>query len=312
MTAKRASGPRPEGGRGTPSLSTRKVPAARYVEANGIRFGYFEAGQGPLVLCLHGFPDTAHTFLATLEALAEKGFRAVSPFMRGYPPSSGPANGDYSILRLGEDVLALIPALGHHRAHVVGHDWGAVAAYVAANLGPERLGKLVTAAVPHLRVQRPIPAQLRRSWYIGFFQLPRVPEWRIRRQDFALIDRLWRAWSPGWRYTAADVAPVKEALATPEGLCAALGYYRALAGRASLDPLTRKVAFGRIGIPTLTFAGVDDGCMGIEMFENQAEGFTGPLEMIRMEGAGHFMHREDPAEFHQRLIRFLGDPAELR
>ncbi len=283
----------------------------RFVEAQGVRHAYFEAGAGPLVLCVHGFPDTAHTFLPTLAVLAERGFRAVAPFLRGYSPTAAPSTGDYRIATLGRDVLGLASALGAERFALVGHDWGAMSAYAAASLAPARVARLCVLAVPHLRTQRVNVAQARRSWYIGFFQLRGLPERRVRRSDFAFLDRLWRDWSPGWRYAPTDIAPVKECLAQPEALRAALGYYRALPTSLSLDRDTRRAVFGKTSVPTLSVAGVDDGCMGIEMFARQDAGFAGPHRLLRIENAGHFMHREQPETFHRELIGFLGRPAEI-
>lgn len=277
------------------------------VRANGIEFACFERGAGPLVLLLHGFPDTPHTFAGQMTALAEAGYRAVAPFMRGYPPSSAPEDRDYRVFRLGEDALALIEALGEARAAVVGHDWGAVAGYAAANMGPERVAKLVTAAVPHVRTLAPSLGQLRRSWYMFFFQLRGIADRAVARHDFAFIDRLWRDWSPGWSFRPEDTAPVKAALAAPGGLEAALGYYRALLTSAR-DPRQRRAVFGKICVPTLTFAGVDDGCMGVDGFAGTPAGFTGPYELVRLSGAGHFMHRERPEAFNAKLLEFLGDP----
>jgi pimeloyl-ACP methyl ester carboxylesterase len=119
------------------------------VQANGLRFACLEEGQGPLVLLLHGFPDTPHTWDATRPALARAGFRAVSPFLRGYAPSEIPADGDYRIDALARDVAGLIEALGEERAIVVGHDWGAAAAYGAAIRFPERIRFLATVSIPH-------------------------------------------------------------------------------------------------------------------------------------------------------------------
>src|SRR5437667_12790605 len=118
------------------------------VHANGLKFAYLEQGAGPLVLLLHGFPDTPQTWSDTRPALAQAGFRAVSPFMRGYVPSEIPAQPAYDSDTLGRDVLGLIEALGEQSAFVVGHDWGASAAYSAVGLQPDRIRMLVTVAIP--------------------------------------------------------------------------------------------------------------------------------------------------------------------
>ena len=108
------------------------------VRANGLTFHYLEAGQGPLVLCLHGFPDHARSFRSQLPALATAGFRAVAPYLRGYAPSDVPANGPYQSAALAQDAAR---SSRHCRrsepAFVFGHDWGALAAYGAAQLAPQ-------------------------------------------------------------------------------------------------------------------------------------------------------------------------------
>lgn len=185
----------------------------KHVSANGIRFAYHEAGagNGPLVLCLHGFPDTAQSYAQLLPALAAAGYRAVAPYMRGYAPTGLAPDGDYSAPALGRDVLALIEALGAKNADVIGHDWGAYAAYCAANLDAARIRRLVLMSVPHIGGAVQSLKQLRRSWYIWFFQLSGLPERRVARDNYAFIDRLYRAWSPAWRVTEADLRPVKQA-----------------------------------------------------------------------------------------------------
>lgn len=125
------------------------MPKVSTVAANGVKFGIIEEGAGPLVLLMHGFPDTAHTWDHARPAIAAAGFRAVSPFMRGYAPTEVPADGRYDTDTLGADTLALITALGEKHAIVVGHDWGASAAYSAATLGPAQVRLLVTLAIPH-------------------------------------------------------------------------------------------------------------------------------------------------------------------
>src|SRR5262245_16010768 len=131
-----------------------------YLEANGVRFAYHEVGSGPLVVLIHGFPDTPQTWDATSAALAGAGYRAVSPYTRGYHPSAVPRDGRYDAETLGRDVLGWIGALGAEQAIVVGHDWGASAAYAAAAIAPERVRFLVTVAIPHPGSIKPSPRLL--------------------------------------------------------------------------------------------------------------------------------------------------------
>ncbi|HKY91713.1 MAG TPA: alpha/beta fold hydrolase, partial [Nevskiaceae bacterium] len=121
------------------------------IRANGVDFAYLEEGEGTPVLLLHGFPDTFNTWRPVMKRLAQAGFRAIAPAMRGYAPTGPAADGDYAVPTLARDVIALLEHFGIQKGHVVGHDWGSVATQFAANLRPDRFEKIVIAAVPHLR-----------------------------------------------------------------------------------------------------------------------------------------------------------------
>jgi len=272
------------------------------VRANGIDFAYLEVGEGPLVLCLHGFPDTAWAFAPVMNRMAAAGYRVVAPFMRGYPPSGLAPTGDYRVITLGHDVLALIDALGAQRAFVVGHDWGAAAAYIAAVLAPQRIERLVAAAVPHLRrfLLWPTLRQLKRSRYMSFFQLRGVAEHRITANDFKWLRALIREWSPAWNFSDEDFGPIRAAFSDPDRLSAALGYYRALP-RDLTDPATWRLLF----TPTRIICGANDGCIGSEMFGAQEKNFVGGFELVTMQGVGHFMHCEQPDRFAQLALEFM-------
>ncbi|PPE75735.1 alpha/beta hydrolase [Solimonas fluminis] len=278
----------------------------RWIRANGLEFAYLEAGEGPLVLCFHGFPDTAWSFEPVVKSLAQAGFRAAAVFMRGYAPTALPADGDYRITTLGRDVIALIDHFGVDKAHVVGHDWGAAAAYTAAALRPDRIHRIATAAVPHLRrfLLRPALRQLKRSRYMGFFQLPLIPERRIRAQDFAWLRALIHEWSPDWNFTDAEFEPLRALFSEPERLRAALGYYRAMP-RGLLMGESWQTLMKPIAVPTRVIVGENDGCIGREMFLGQDHLFSAGYERIEMAGCGHFMHCEQPQAFADLLIEFF-------
>jgi pimeloyl-ACP methyl ester carboxylesterase len=282
-------------------------PALRTVVANGLRFAFLDEGSGPLVLCLHGFPDTAETWREAQPAIAAAGYRVVAPYLRGYAPTEAPPDGDYRALTLGRDVLALIAALGEERAVVVGHDWGAFAAYAAANLAPERIAKLVTVAIPHAGALRPSLRTLWRASHFFWFQLRKRAAARIRRDDFAEIEAIYRRWSPDWRPTAEDLAPVKRALAVPGGVEAALGYYwsfRAEAfSRAGAE--ARRLLRAKTAVPTLAFFGGSDGGLDPGLRARSPACFSGPYEMVLLDGVGHFLHREAPRQFIERTLAFL-------
>lgn len=291
-------------------MSTGGIEDLR-IACRGLRFPARAQGDGPLVLLLHGFPDCYRSFDAQLPALARAGYRAVAVTLRGYAPEAQPEDGDYSPLALAQDALAWIDALGEPRAHVVGHDWGAALAYTAAALAPERLSSLCAMAVPHsgrfLRDIRRHPRQVRRSWYMGFFQLPWIPERAIRRRDFAFLRGLWRQWSPGWAFTPAEFAPVAETFAQPGVVEAALAYYRSAVSIRALLANAKKPAVADVPVPTLALSGELDGCIGADVFEamSRPEDFSAGLRLERIGGVGHFLHREDPKRINRVLLDWL-------
>src|ERR1700743_1081143 len=197
--------------------------AIQFVDANGRKFAYLEEGTGPLVLMLHGFPDTAHTWDHLRSRIAAKGYRAVSPFMRGYQPTAIPDR-DADQETLARDALALVDALGASEAVVIGHDWGASAAYGAAALGPERVKKLFVLAIPHPATLRPTLKKLWGVRHIAMYKLPGAPE-RFARNDFAALPAICRRWSPTWDPDPAEFEPVRTCFSNPSSLNAASGYY---------------------------------------------------------------------------------------
>lgn len=263
------------------------------VTANGVRFACLDEGTGPLVLLIHGFPDTAHTWDRVRPALAAAGYRAVSPFTRGYAPTEIPADAKYDSDTLGADVIALIAALGVESAIVVGHDWGASAAYAAAAMSPERVRLLVTVAIPHPASVIPTPRVL---WAVRhFFTLQgKGAVARTARDDFAMVDTLVKRWSPSWSVPPGETDAVKAVFRQPGCLNAALGYYRAL--RPWMSPAMRR----RISVPTVAFAGEDD-IFPPSGYERGRSRFTNTYEVVAMPG-GHFMHREHPDRFVTELL----------
>ncbi len=289
------------------------------LSASGLQFSPLEARRPrpsdpprPVVLCLHGFPDHNRTYRGQIAALGQAGYRVVAPLLRGYEPSSQPIDDDYHVIRMVEDVLGWIEYLGALRVHLVGHDWGAVIGYQVAALAPERLLSLTTMAVPHLRhlgsALVRTPRQFLNSWYALFFQARGVAEVAVKARDFALIERLWQAWSPGYVCPEDEMRLLKRTLRQPGVLGAALAYYR-----AAFDPIsraaaeTRRLAFAPISVPTLALTGDNDGCIDTRMFDRamRADDFPAGLEVGRIRGAGHFLHQERPAEVNARILEWL-------
>ena len=272
-------------------------PEMNDVKANGIRFSTLERGEGPLVLLLHGFPDTAHTWDDILPRIAAKGYRAVAPFMRGYHPTEVPMR-DADGRTLGEDVLALIDVLGDGEpAIVIGHDWGASAAYSAAALGPEKIKKLFILAIPHPMTIKP---SLSLAWNVRHFVAYKMPgaAKRFAKNDFAALTEIYERWSPAWSPDPSEFDAIRECFSPPASLEAAFGYYRQL----ELKParyLKRKLP-----MPTVAFAGMDDPVLTPEQYHEAQSMFTGDYSVEQMPG-GHFLHREHPERFAELLLKHL-------
>ncbi|WP_214412428.1 alpha/beta fold hydrolase [Sphaerisporangium fuscum] len=280
----------------------------RTIEANGVEFAYFSMGSGPLALCLHGFPDSAHTWRHLLPELAERGYHAVAPFMRGYAPTAVPADGAYEAGALVADAVALHDAFGGDGdAVIIGHDWGALPVYGATSFAPGRWRTGVAMALP------PVGSmlagffdyeQLRRSFYIFLFQTP-LAEAAASTPGF--FEGLWRDWSPGHR-AEDDVAHVKECLRDPANLAAAIGYYRAMLG--TTPPTGRyeeeQAAAGRVGErPLLYLHGLDDGCLGAEVAKDVTAHLPPGSRAEYVADAGHFLHLERPREVDDLILRWL-------
>jgi len=288
------------------------------VRANDLEFGVLEAGSGPLALCLHGFPDTAHTWRHLLPALATAGFHAVAPFMRGYAPSAIPADGAYQIGALIADAVALHQALGGDGdAVLIGHDWGAEAAYGAAADAPDRWRRLVTLAVPPAALDPVLFSdyeQLKRFFYLFMFRDPlRFADAVVASDGMSFLDKLWRDWSPGYQ-PGADLARVKECLREPANLAAAIGYYQAAGATGTTDGSTRtatrsaddeQAVSRQAPQPTLYLNGADDGCIRAELARGAERLLAPSSRMVVINDAGHFPHLEKPDEVNDHILAWI-------
>jgi pimeloyl-ACP methyl ester carboxylesterase len=285
------------------------------IKANGLTFRALTLGEGPLVLLLHGFPDTPHTFRDLMPALAEAGYRAVAPWMRGYAPTEIPADRNYQVVSLARDAAAILESQGaeqREQAVLVGSDWGATAAFVASILVPEKVRKLSMWSIPHpaqfLMGLSGSYVQSKRSWYMYFFQLP-FAEQAVRNGDFKFLEMLWRDWSPGFEPPGDLLAHARDAFREEEHLEAALGYYRALFDPAHQDPdlskLQDELAARTPACPTQALFGARDGCIGAEISEGMEAFFPAGLERHVLPAAGHFLHLEAPEEVARLLLAFL-------
>jgi pimeloyl-ACP methyl ester carboxylesterase len=285
------------------------------VDVNGMAFHYLEAGRGPLVLCLHGFPDNAYTYSELLPALAQAGFRAVAPFMRGYAPTAPAPDGRYQSVLLAQDAVALITALGAERAFLVGHDWGATATCGAVALAPERVERMVTIGAAHpAAVRGNLAASYERHkgiWHAYFFQMPFAEQIAPRcavANDFAFLEHWWRDASPEYD-PAPIIERVKATFRQPGVVTAALSYYRHTFHPANRDPalqvLQERVSSAPTAVPTLALHGTRDRPGRLEAFEGMDDLFLKGLEKVVVPGTGHFVHVERPGEVARRIVEFF-------
>lgn len=258
--------------------------------------------DGPLVVALHGFPDTAWTWRRVAPLLAGAGYRVAAPFLRGYAPSGIPSDGDYSVRALAADAAELHGRLdGDGNAVLVGHDWGAIAAAAVAGDSASPYRAVAALAVPPLAYVNPsretLPALARqplRSWYIGYNQVPGLAESSF---DW-LVSRLWRAWSPGYD-AAEDLALLEEAIPSRAHARAVVSYYRALGGRGTRPAMMPPVK------PLLYLHGDRDGCLDPGFFPAVSARLPEGSPAALVPGAGHFLHLEMPDVIAGHLLEFL-------
>ena len=272
---------------------------------NNVRLHWVEAGSGPPVLLLHGFPEFWWEWRRQIQPLADAGFRVIAPDLRGYNLSDKPRGvSAYRIETLVADVEGLIRQTGAQRAHVVGHDWGGLVAWWLAMLSPESVDRLAILNAPHpaaFRREIRKPDQALRSWYAAAFQVPVLPELAIRRNDFAVLEGIFRASSvrPG-AFTDDDIRRYKEAAGRPGALTAMLNYYRAAARRPG--PPTR-----RIDHPTLLIWGERDQALSIRNTHGLEE-WVPNLRIARIAEASHWVAAEYPDRVNALLTDFLIRP----
>ncbi|MBN8751800.1 MULTISPECIES: alpha/beta fold hydrolase [Variovorax] len=287
------------------------MSADRRARLNGVDVVYREIGEGPLVICLHGFPDSPDTWADAARQIASDGYRVVSPFLRGYGPAGSASDGCYMAWAGAEDIAALIGHLGEKQARLIGHDCGASVAHAVAAVHPELVSQLVTMSVPHGRALFSAlvsdQAQQRRSWYVFFFLSP-LAELGLQHDDYALIERLWKDWSPGHAVPMDHVRSVKAMFSEGETLKNALSFYRQThlpshtqTGWAAAADRARAM----ISVPTLYLHGANDNCIGATVSEGVDQMFTGPFRRVLVPKAGHFPHLENPQFFVEEVRRFF-------
>lgn len=268
--------------------------------------------SGALVVFLHGFPDTVDTFIHQVPALVEAGYRVLVPVLPGYEASSCDGSDRYFVSDLVSWLTDWLDQLGENKVHLVGHDWGAVIAWLVAASHPERCYSLTTIAIPSLShlpgaIMRH-PSQLFKSWYMVFFQLRGLSDRVVRAGNGWLIRQLWRQWSPDWEPPEDHLACVCRQLTQPAVLKATLAYYRCLfkvwddAHRRGRRLLNRTIT-----VPTLMICGVRDGCMDTRLFDTGSvqDDYPAGISLQRIDDAGHFCHLEKPRQVNNILMQFI-------
>ncbi|SFP16503.1 Pimeloyl-ACP methyl ester carboxylesterase [Geodermatophilus dictyosporus] len=276
----------------------------RDASANGVRLHLAEAGEGPLVLLLHGFPQYWWTWRAQLPALADAGFRAVAPDLRGYGASDKPPRG-YDLPTAASDAAALVRALGERDAVVVGHDWGALVAWTMAALHPRSVRRLVVVSMAHPRLLRAglaDRAQRRALRHVLGFQVPRWPEHRLTRADDDPVAEYLRRWAgPAWTQTADFAEAVeryRSAARIPQAAYGSMEYFR-WAGRSQLRPdglrYARRMA-SPVTAPTLQLHGTADPLVLPRTARGSGRYVAGAYAWRELPGTGHFPPEETPAD----------------
>ncbi|MBX9791677.1 MAG: alpha/beta hydrolase [Pirellulales bacterium] len=283
-----------------------------FVSTNGVSLHVVEAGpaDGSPVILLHGFPEFWYGWRRQIDPLAAAGFRVVVPDQRGYNTSDKPRGvAAYNIDLLAADVIGLIDHLGVERAAVVGHDWGAAVIWWAAMRHPARIERAAVLNVPHPVVMRRELkrnfSQLRKSWYMFFFQLPRLPEWLLERKRCQpLVDSLAKTSRPG-TFTPDELEHYRAAFLQPGAVTAMLNWYRAM-----IRTQTAKIESVRIRVPMLMLWGARDRFIGRELAQPSLELCDeGRLEFF--EQATHWVQHEEAAGINAQLLQFLQAPSPL-
>jgi epoxide hydrolase 4 len=277
------------------------------VEANGLRIHYVEKGEGPLVLLLHGFPEFWWSWRYQLEPLAKAGYRAVAPDLRGYNDTE--RKGPYDLHTLAQDVAELIRAQGAERCPVISHDWGGAVGWHLAAHHPHRVERLCVLNCPHpAMMQRALftkLSQIKRSWYIFFFQLPWIPERRVTEKDALNLRRMYRANAKDRAHLSdEEIAPFREAIQKPGAATATINWYRAAMRGGFLRALQRRRK-PRIECPVTLLWAKDDQALGYDDLVPGTERYAKNLTIKTIDKCGHFLQAERPDLVNPMLLDFL-------
>ena len=276
-------------------------PVLKYVQANGLRFAYLEQGSGPLVMFMHGFPDNAWSYREQMQVFADAGYRAVSPFLRGYAPTEIPADGIFDPIALGKDLEALIAALSEDgRARVVGMDWGGTSTLQVLSTAPAAIKAAVVMNTAHpitVSSIRRDPDAVHFLFHVYFFTIHGVDS-VVNIEGLPFVDYLWKLWSPTFK-NDEHLRSIKETLSSPGTMSAALKYYRGLIDAGHMG----RLPMNEMHTPTLTIYGGNDPTARYSLMEEPL--FKGPHERVVLPDVGHFPHLEREVEVTGLIMDWL-------
>jgi pimeloyl-ACP methyl ester carboxylesterase len=279
---------------------------SEFINANGIRFHCLTEGAGPLVILLHGFPQFSYEYRHLVPALAQAGYRAVAPDMRGFGETSRPSRiEDYALQTLGDDIAALVDAFGEQKAHLIGHEWGGIVSAESALSHPDKVDRLILVnGPPVITLGRAINHSWRqraRSSYVLFYRIPRLPEWGLTAFHGRVLGLLL---SDG-AFSAEDLAAYRDAICLPRAAWAGLAYYRSIAHTIKDD--ANRLRGKRITSPTLVLWGERDPTLRRDLALRLDGQFTQPPRKVFFPDVGHWVIEARPDEVARLVIEFFDE-----
>jgi pimeloyl-ACP methyl ester carboxylesterase len=287
-----------------PGLEAEPELREGFAQVGDVTLHYVEAGDGPLVVLLHGFPEFWYGWRLQIAELAAAGFRVVAPDMRGYNLSSRPSGiPAYGAAKVADDIRGLIDALGAESAMLVGHDWGGTIAWTIAMNHPEIVDRLVILDAAHPRkLQKGLfkPRQLMRSWYFFFFALPWLPELVVRARRYRFLQRFLRDASPA--FSPEEMDRYVEAWSQANSTTAMIDYYR---NSVFTPPWKAKAAIRTVSAPTLVIWGGRDRYLGPTLAEPERDDVPNLDRVVRLPNASHWVHHDEAERVTELLVEFF-------
>lgn len=279
---------------------------------DGIKIHYYRLGTGPLIICTHGFPDNAKSFLPTALEISKAGYTVLVPYLRGYYPSSSAPLNEYHVCYMAHDIYSLIKNSGFNDASLVGHDWGAQASLAAAILFPDMIKKLVVIgwSKPD-RDQFLSYEYLKGIWHLYFFQSPFAIN-ALKHNNYDFIEKWWSDASRTWIVPSNTISSVKDTFSKPGVVEAAIAQYRC----KNIPPKDQNkykeqeiINKGPVKVPTLLLHGTHDrdGRLDAFLSDEVLNYFESHIQRVVINESGHFLHQEKPDEVNKLIISFLSN-----